>query len=112
MPKEVVVFGDDYEIEELAEELFTIMSQLIKFQDLDKHMKFYAENKYNVFDVEIQKAMISLASCFVGYNLKRFNFLKTDKNVMEHISKSLDGLIVANGKIVNPMRDFRKKTNK
>ncbi|EIA20725.1 hypothetical protein [Listeria fleischmannii] len=107
--KEEIIFGNEEEIEKLLEELFEDLFRLISRRPLDTDMSYYREGAYNALDVEVQKAVVNLASSFAEYNLQRYNFLNTKEPFMDCVNKEFDCYIYVNGKAVNIERDWRSE---
>lgn len=110
--KEEIIFGKEDDFEELLSSLFFSLFRLISRRDLSKDMnntKYYREGAFNDLDIEIQRAVISLANSFAEYNLQYYNFLKTDEGFMDCVNKDLDTYFYVGGKSVNFERDFRRK---
>ncbi|ATP41700.1 hypothetical protein CSE16_17600 [Solibacillus sp. R5-41] len=102
---EEIIFGSSEEFEETLKWLFTNLFKLINLKDLTTDSDLY-EGKDNI-DIESQKAMLSMAETFAEYNIKRYNFLKSDEIYMDNVSKKFDYPLWIGGKIVNIERDFR-----
>lgn len=102
---EEIIFGNSDEFEETLEWLFTNLFKLINHKDLTTDLDLY-EDKDNI-DIESQKAMLSMAETFAEYNIKRYNFLKSDEIYMDNVSKKFDYPLWIGGKFVNIERDFR-----
>ena len=84
--KEEIIFGKKDEFEELLLYFFFDLFRLISRRDLSKDgekTKYYKEGAFDDLDVEIQRAVISLANSFADYNLQYYNFLKTDEGFMD-----------------------------
>ena len=110
--KEEIIFGKEDDFEELLSGLFFSLFRLISRRDLSKDMnntKYYREGAFNDLDIEIQRAVISLANSFAEYNLQYYNFLKTDEGFMDCVNKDLDNYFYVGGKSINFERDFRRK---
>lgn len=110
--KEEIIFGKEDEFEELLLDFFFDLFRLISRRDLSEDMnnpKYYREGAFDVLDIEIQRAVISLANSFAEYNLQYYNFLKTDEEFMDCVDKDLDQYFYIDGKSVNFVRDFRNK---
>lgn len=109
MSKEEIIFGNEEEIEELLEELFMDLFRLISRRPLDTDMSYYRVGAYNALDVEVQKAVVNLASSFAEYNLQRYNFLNTEESFMDCVNKEFDCYIYVDGKAMNIERDWRSE---
>jgi transcriptional regulator with XRE-family HTH domain len=110
--KEEIIFGKEDEFEELLLDFFFDLFRLISRRDLSEDInnpKYYREGAFDVLDIEIQRAVISLANSFAEYNLQYYNFLKTDEGFMDCVDKDLDQYFYIDGKLVNLVRDFRNK---
>lgn len=110
--KEEIIFGKKDEFEELLLNFFFDLFRLISRRDLSKDgekTKYYKEGAFDDLDVEIQRAVISLANSFADYNLQYYNFLKTDEGFMDCVDKDLDQYFYVGEKSINFARDFRSK---
>ena len=69
--KEEIIFGKEDEFEELLLDFFFDLFRLISRRDLSEDMnnpKYYREGAFDVLDIEIQRAVISLANSFAEYH--------------------------------------------
>ncbi|SEN16240.1 hypothetical protein SAMN04487786_3303 [Paenisporosarcina quisquiliarum] len=103
---EEIIFGSSEEFEETLEWLFTKLFRLIRIKDLTTDSDLY--RGLDNIDIESQKAVLSMAETFAEFNIKRYNFLKSDEKYMDNVSKDLDCQLWIGGEFVNLERDFRK----
>lgn len=101
---EEIIFGTPDELEQLLAEVFDDLLDLILQQNLSENSHLY--KKVDEFDIQNQKAVLSLAETFAEFNLQRYNFLKTDDSFMDFFTKSLDHTVIICGKFVNVAREI------
>jgi len=105
-PKEII-FGNTKEFEETLEWIFIQLIILICYKDLITDVDL--DQSVDNVEIESQRAMLSMAETFAEFNIKRYNFLKSDEQVMDTISKEFDRQILFKGEFINIARDYRTK---
>lgn len=103
---EEIIFGSSEEFEETLVWLFTKLIRSIRLKDLTIDSNLYGG--IDNIDIESQKAVLSMAETFAEFNIKRYNFLKSDEQFMDFVSKEFDRQLWIDGKLVNCERDFRR----
>lgn len=104
---EEIIFGSGDEFEESLNWIFERLFSLVCCKDLSDNSNLY-RNIDNT-DIKSQKAVLSMAETFAEFNLKRYNFMKSNESFMDFINKDFDRQLLIGGKFINIERDFRDK---
>ncbi|WLG16656.1 helix-turn-helix domain-containing protein [Bacillus cereus] len=104
---EEIIFGNSNELEEILEWIFDRLFALSTRKNFTTDARLY--RGITDTDIEAQKAVLAVAESFAEFNIKRYNFLKSNETFMDHVSKKFDKQLFLDGKPINIERDYRNK---